>query len=43
MTEATVAYKAKTAKHTASPLDVPNYQMSKFDLSKIEMPAVLSG
>jgi phasin len=38
MTEATVAYKAKTAKHTSSPFDVPNYQMSKFDLSKIEMP-----
>ena len=39
MTEATTgANKAKTAKHTASPFGMPNYEMLKFDLPKIEMP-----
>jgi len=39
MTEATTAAnKAKTAKHAAPPFGVPNYEMSKFDLPKIEMP-----
>ena len=39
MTEATTgANKANTAKHTASPFGMPNYEMLKFDLPKIEMP-----
>jgi phasin len=39
MTEATTgANKAKPAKHTASPFGMPNYEMLKFDLPKIEMP-----
>jgi len=39
MTEATTgADKAKTAKHAAPPFGVPNYESSKFDLPKIEMP-----
>ena len=39
MTEATTGVnKAKTAKHTASPFGVPNYEMPKFDLPKMGMP-----
>jgi len=39
MTEATTGVnKAKTAKHSAFPFGVPNYEMPKFDLSKMEMP-----
>jgi phasin len=39
MTEATTgASKAKTAKRTAPSFGVPNYDMSKFDPPKIEMP-----
>jgi phasin len=39
MTEATTgANKAKTAKHAAPPFGAPNYEMSKFDRPKTEMP-----
>jgi phasin len=32
--------KAKTAKHSASPFAMPNYEAPKFDLSNMEMPDV---
>ena len=39
MTEATIGTdKAKTAKHTAPPFGVPNYEMLKSELPKMEMP-----
>ncbi len=31
---------AKTAKHSASPFAMPNYEVPKFELSKMEMPDV---
>jgi hypothetical protein len=37
MTDATTGAN-KTAKHSASPLGMPNYEMPKFDLPKMEMP-----
>jgi phasin len=39
MTETTTAAtKAKTAKHAASPFDMPDYGIPKFDLPNMEMP-----
>ena len=39
MTDATTgANKTKTAKHSASPFGMPNYEMPQFDLPKMEMP-----
>jgi phasin len=39
MTEASIsANKAKTEKRSASPFGMPNYEMSKLDLLKTEMP-----
>jgi len=37
MTDATTGAN-KTAKHSASPLGMPNYEMPKFDLPEMEMP-----
>ena len=37
MTE-TTATKAKTAKHTASPIDVPDYGLPKFEMPKFGLP-----
>ena len=40
MTEANTAnIKAKTEKHTGSSFGLPNSEIPKFDLSKMEMPA----